>query len=98
MWEELKAISDMKFRFQEEEDGLDYATRLAAALPLVEPRHVLVADYLHEAWQPEMVRVFVCLGLCVCVCAFVWLCGCVFVCLCVCVCVCVRSRPTKPTN
>ena len=62
MWEELKAISDMKFRFQEEEDGLDYATRLAAALPLVDPPHVLVADYLHEAWQPERVRAFERLG------------------------------------
>lgn len=45
----------MKFRFQEEEESSDYVSRLAAGMHLVKPEHVLVADYLHEEWQPDMV-------------------------------------------
>jgi secreted Zn-dependent insulinase-like peptidase len=55
VYDELKAISDMKFRFIEEEDSCDFATRLAATMGWVEPQHLLAADYLHEHWQPDRV-------------------------------------------
>ncbi|KAI8472962.1 MAG: Metalloenzyme, LuxS/M16 peptidase-like protein [Monoraphidium minutum] len=55
VWRELKAISDFKFRFLEDEDSCDYVTRLAATLGVVAPQHVLAADWLHEAWEPERV-------------------------------------------
>lgn len=42
-------------RFLEDEDACDYVTRLAATLGVVAPQHVLAADWLHEAWEPERV-------------------------------------------
>ena len=58
VWEELRDISGMRWRYQEEEEACEYVTRLAAALGWVEHQHVLMADYMHEAWEPEQV----CLG------------------------------------
>lgn len=55
MWTELQSISDLKFTFHEESDPLDYVTGLAAAQQLVEARHVLVAEWLHDSWQPQLV-------------------------------------------
>lgn len=43
-------------RFMEEDDSCDFATRLAATMGWVEPQHLLVADYLHQHWQPDRVR------------------------------------------
>ena len=34
---------------------MDYVTRLAAGMHLVEPRHVLCADHVMEEWDPELV-------------------------------------------
>jgi Middle or third domain of peptidase_M16 len=55
VWEELRDISAMKFRFQEEEEPCDTVTRLASCLGWVPPHHVLCADYLHEKWTPDQV-------------------------------------------
>jgi secreted Zn-dependent insulinase-like peptidase len=55
VYHELKAIADMKFRFLEEEDSCELVTRLASTMGWVEPQHLLVADYLHQQWQPEKV-------------------------------------------
>ena len=41
--------------YQEEEEAMDYVTRLAAGMHLVEPRHVLCADHVMEDWDPELV-------------------------------------------
>lgn len=46
----------MKFRFHEEEDPCEAVTGLAAHMALVRPEHVLVADWLHEQWNPELVN------------------------------------------
>lgn len=55
VWEEIKSIADMKFRFLEEEDSCDLVTRLASTMAWVQPEHLLVADYLHQQWQPDKV-------------------------------------------
>ena len=56
VWRELQCIHDMKFRFSEEEDAGELASRLAPSLHLVPPRHVLCAEYLHKDWKPDLVR------------------------------------------
>lgn len=56
VWDELKGIADMRFRFLEEEDSCDLVTRLASSMGWVAPEHLLVADYLHTQWQPDQVR------------------------------------------
>lgn len=48
-------MADMKFRFAEEEDACACVTRLATHLMFYPPEHVLVGDYLHDDWDPEMV-------------------------------------------
>lgn len=55
MWEEIQNIAAMKFRFIEEEDSCDIVTRLASSMGWVRPEHLLVAEYMHEKWQPEKV-------------------------------------------
>lgn len=50
------SITQMRWRFQEEEEAQELVTRLAATLGWIEEaRHVLVSDYLHEAWRPDVV-------------------------------------------
>jgi hypothetical protein len=51
----MAAIAAMKFRFHEEEDASDTASRLAGLMHIREPQHLLVADYLHRDWRPELV-------------------------------------------
>ena len=41
---------------QEEEEAMDYATRLAAGMHLVAPHHVLCAEHIMEEWDPQLVR------------------------------------------
>lgn len=55
VWQEMKAIADMRFKFQEEEDAMEVATRLASTMHLHAPEHVLVAETLHETWDPVLV-------------------------------------------
>ncbi len=49
-------IADIKFRFQEDEEAIDACTRLAGLLHLHQPQHVLAAEYLHEQYDPKLVR------------------------------------------
>ncbi|MEW5302568.1 MAG: hypothetical protein WDW38_002287 [Sanguina aurantia] len=41
VWQEMKAIADMRFKFQEEEDAME---------------HALVAETLHQTWDPALVE------------------------------------------
>lgn len=34
VWDELKSIADLRFRFQEEDDAMDYVSGIAATMPL----------------------------------------------------------------
>jgi secreted Zn-dependent insulinase-like peptidase len=36
IWQELKSISELKFLFHEEEDAMDYVTRLASNMHICE--------------------------------------------------------------
>ncbi|KAG2448487.1 hypothetical protein HYH02_006378 [Chlamydomonas schloesseri] len=56
VWEEMKAMAEMRWRFQEEGDPMDTVSRLAGVLHHTDPAHVLVADYLHDTWDPEQVK------------------------------------------
>ena len=40
---------------QEDEDTIDMCTRLAAYLHLFPPEHVLVAEFLHRHYNPQLV-------------------------------------------
>ncbi|GAX76258.1 hypothetical protein CEUSTIGMA_g3702.t1 [Chlamydomonas eustigma] len=55
VYSELKSIYDMKFRFQEEEEAMEYVTQLAQTMHLVKPEHVLCSDFLIEHWDPALV-------------------------------------------
>lgn len=57
VFEELKAIGEMKFRFLEEGDSADYVTNLCIASFNVAPEHVLNASYLYTEWDPMLVVV-----------------------------------------
>lgn len=51
----MAAIADMKFRFHEEDDASDTVSRLAGLMHIREPQHLLVADFLHRDWRPDLV-------------------------------------------
>lgn len=55
VYDELKAIGEMKFRFEEEEDAASYVTRLGTAMFYYAPEHVLIATHLYEDWDPALV-------------------------------------------
>ncbi|CAD7699759.1 unnamed protein product [Ostreobium quekettii] len=56
VYNELRAIGEMKFRFSEEEDAASYVTKLATGLFIYEPQHVLVASRLYDDWDPGLVE------------------------------------------
>ncbi|KAF5827025.1 Metalloenzyme, LuxS/M16 peptidase-like protein [Dunaliella salina] len=55
IWQELKSMAEMKFMFLEEEDGMDMCTRLAAVLHLFPAEHIMVAEYLHQEYDPQLI-------------------------------------------
>jgi hypothetical protein len=52
----MAAIAAMKFRFHEEEDASDTVSRIAGLMHTRQPQHLLSGDYLHESWDPALVR------------------------------------------
>ncbi|GLI60577.1 hypothetical protein VaNZ11_002737, partial [Volvox africanus] len=56
VWQEMRAVSEQRWRFLEEGDPMDTVSRLAAAMHITRPEHTLVSEYLHETWQPDLVR------------------------------------------
>ncbi|KXZ55212.1 hypothetical protein GPECTOR_3g355 [Gonium pectorale] len=55
VWQEMRSVADQRWRFLEEGDPMDAVSRLAGAMHHTAPAHTLVADYLHESWQPDLV-------------------------------------------
>ncbi|KAK9915769.1 hypothetical protein WJX75_003936 [Coccomyxa subellipsoidea] len=55
VFDELAAISNLKFRFAEEEDACEYVSRLAADMPHYAPEHALCGPHLYENWKPSLV-------------------------------------------
>ncbi|KAL4440115.1 hypothetical protein ABPG75_003116 [Micractinium tetrahymenae] len=54
-YDELAAIAQMRFRFQEEEDASDFTSGLAADLFFYQPQHVLAGQYMFDDWDPQLV-------------------------------------------
>lgn len=50
-----QAIAEMKFRFHEEEEAVELASRLAGTMHRYAPAHAVAAEWLHEAWDPALV-------------------------------------------
>jgi secreted Zn-dependent insulinase-like peptidase len=48
MWDEVRAVSATKFRFQQKASAYSYATDMAAHLHLYEDEHVLSAGQLFD--------------------------------------------------
>ncbi|EFJ45023.1 hypothetical protein VOLCADRAFT_94734 [Volvox carteri f. nagariensis] len=55
VWQEMRAVSEQRWRFLEEADPMDTVSRLAGAMHIARPEHTLVSEYLHERWQPDLV-------------------------------------------
>lgn len=55
VFEEMKSVGEMKFRFLEESDASNYVTQLSTAPFNVAPEHVLISSYLYEEWDPNLV-------------------------------------------
>ena len=53
VFDELRAVADVQFRYHEEEDADEYACRLACSMPLYAPEHTLSGDYVYEEWDPQ---------------------------------------------
>ena len=56
VWTEIAAASNIKFKFAEEEEAQDYVQELAVSLRLYRAEHILEGDYLHDKWDPQLVR------------------------------------------
>ncbi|QDZ23491.1 insulinase-like metalloprotease [Chloropicon primus] len=56
IWDEIAQASKIKFKFAEEEEAMDYVQELAVNLRLYKTEHVLEGDYLHDRWDPELVK------------------------------------------
>jgi nardilysin len=56
IWREQKAIHEMKFRYQEEEDAMDFVTKLSSNMHLVSPKHALNSEFVHEEWDPALIQ------------------------------------------
>lgn len=55
-WDEMAGIGQLKWRFLEEEDAADYAAQVAGDMFSYPVEHVLVGQYLHEEYDPGLVR------------------------------------------
>jgi len=55
VWDELAGTKAMEFRFQEEEDSLEYVTRIAANASRFAPEHAVDGEWRMTAWDAEAV-------------------------------------------
>lgn len=55
IWDELKLVSEMKFRFAEEDDSADLASAASVYAQMYRPEHVLCADYLFDEYDPDLI-------------------------------------------
>ena len=55
IWDEMSTISQLKWRFLEEEDPADYVAQTSSDMQLYPIKHVLSWSYLHEIFDPELV-------------------------------------------
>eukprot|EP00958_Prasinococcus_capsulatus_P015793 scaffold1697_cov363-Prasinococcus_capsulatus_cf.AAC.1 len=55
VFDELKLMAEMEFRFQEEEEAEDLAVRLATSMPWFKAEHALVGEYLYTEWDESAI-------------------------------------------
>ena len=60
MFQELRAIAEMKFRFAEEEDACEYVTRLASEIHLYPPAHALKVTTNLQSCPPMYMFTILC--------------------------------------
>lgn len=56
VFKELQAISEMEFRFAEEESAENYTVRLASNMLLYSPKDIIFGDYVYDQWDPQLVQ------------------------------------------
>jgi len=56
VYDEVKAVGDMSFRFREREETISLASRLAADMAQMPPEHILAFWELYFEFKPELVR------------------------------------------
>lgn len=56
VFKELQAMTNMEFKFVEEEHPDNYAVNLATNMHLYPEEHILYGDYALEAWDPKLVQ------------------------------------------
>ena len=54
-WDEMAAISEMKWRFLEEEDPGDYVVQISSDMHIYPIHHALMGSYVHEGFDPVKV-------------------------------------------
>ena len=59
IWEEMKDINDMNFRFKQKSEVDNYVSSIAASMESVRPEHVLSFRYLTEEYDPELISKFI---------------------------------------
>ena len=55
-WDELKAISDMKWQFLEEEEAADYVAQIASDMHIYPVEHALAGSYLHLDFDQGLIN------------------------------------------
>lgn len=54
-YQELADIGNMKAKFKEEEDAMEYVSGVASNLLYVKPEHALIVEDLFQDWDPQLV-------------------------------------------
>lgn len=56
IWDEIAAIAEMRFRYAEKEEEIEYARRLAISMQSrYDPVHTLSGDALYSEWAPQSI-------------------------------------------
>ena len=55
VWDELAGTKAMEFRFAEEEEAIEYVTRLAANAARFAPQHAVDGEWRMSDWRPDQV-------------------------------------------
>lgn len=65
VWDEMAAMGEMRFRFQEEEETAEYVASIASDLHHYPPEDVLIQPNLYAEFDPDLVSSW-CWSCCCC--------------------------------
>ena len=54
IYNEIKAVNEMRFRFQQDMNAADYAQQLSSDMLVYRPEHTLSGGYLMASWEPRL--------------------------------------------